>query len=167
MPVAACTSKMPIRTPHNAARAIPVVDEEAPASARRPLDRSELHAPDEIAGIPGEEPSAAPAAGLLAGAAAGAAVGTMAGPVGTVAGAVIGAVVGAAAGAIASENEEAKARDDADLDETIGVTSGNLGEAGPARVPPQRGAISGASAGIGSMGGTASVPSGGPIPKEE
>ncbi len=67
-------------------------------------------------------------AATLSGAAAGAVIGAMAGPIGAVAGGAIGTAVGAIAG-IAMEREEIRHdAHDRDLDDAIGVTSGDLGE---------------------------------------
>lgn len=67
-------------------------------------------------------------AATLSGAVSGAIVGALAGPFGALAGGVIGTAVGAVTG-FAMENEgkrnDARSRE---LDDTIGITSGSLGE---------------------------------------
>lgn len=76
--------------------------------------------------------------GALAGEVVGGIVGSMAGPPGAVAGMVIGGAVGAlAGGVIDSDAERAHVHDD-ELDETIGVTSDELG-APNLRHPPEKG----------------------------
>jgi hypothetical protein len=99
----------------------------------------------------------------LAGAVAGAATGALAGPIGAIAGGVIGTVAGALAGNALSEDDEIHSRKDAELDEEIGVSGGDMGSIPPgAPKKPTRGTISAASAGVGSGGGGA-TPSEGPM----
>lgn len=98
----------------------------------------------------------------LAGTVAGAAVGAMAGPVGALAGAVMGGLAGAmAAGAMDQQAQKESARN-AELDDTIGVTRGDLGAASPSQPPSRRSFVSAASAGAGS-GGTGGRGGEGPI----
>lgn len=89
----------------------------------------------------------------LAGTIGGAAVGTLGGPAAALIGAVFGGLAGAmAAGAMDSQAERERLRT-AELDETIGVTSGDLGAASPSQPPSRRSFVSAASAGISSTGG--------------
>ena len=89
----------------------------------------------------------------LAGTIGGAAVGTLGGPAAAIIGAVFGGVAGAlAAGAMDSQSERERVRT-AELDETIGVTGGDLGAASPSQPPSRRGFVSAASAGISGGGG--------------
>jgi phage tail tape-measure protein len=96
----------------------------------------------------------------VAGAVAGAAVGAAAGPPGIAAGAAIGAVAGAIAGRALGEDAERRSEHDRKLDEEIGVTDGTLGAPNLQHPPAERGAYSGASAGVTSDGGQ---PAEGPI----
>lgn len=93
------------------------------------------------------------AAGSLAGAAAGAVAGAVVGPIGAVVGGMIGAAVGAGAGEIIAEEGERVSKHDRELDDEIGVTSGDLGAADPNMPPAKRGVFSAASAGAGGGGG--------------
>lgn len=95
----------------------------------------------------------------------GAAIGAMAGPVGVAVGAAVGAAAGAAGAAASSIAEAKREKDDAELDETIGVEGGDLGAPNLKHPPSQRGAYSVASSGAGS-GGTV-VPAEGPAPPPE
>lgn len=98
-------------------------------------------------------------AGAIAGELAGAVIGSVAGPVGAVAGMVIGAVAGAVAGEEMSVESERASKHDAELDEEIGVTKGDLGAVQPGG-PPRSGHVSLASLGL-SPGGSA--PAEGPM----
>ncbi len=81
----------------------------------------------EAAGLHEHEHAFAGAA-TLSGAVSGAIAGAIAGPVGAIAGGVIGTAVGAVTGiAMEREGRRHDARD-RELDETIGITSGSLGE---------------------------------------
>lgn len=109
--------------------------------------------PPEAQTDPPEEAESAPsiaapvALDAAAGAAAGAIAGTIAGPVGMAIGAVIGGFVGGAAGvAVETGDQEQSARNE-QLDRTIGVSGGNIGEAAPDQ-PPSRGRFHAASLGI-------------------
>jgi hypothetical protein len=74
-------------------------------------------------------------AGAIAGEIAGAVIGSAAGPAGIVAGMVVGALAGTLVGE-GLEVDEARVRaHDQELDETIGVTGGDLGAVQP-RTPP-------------------------------
>jgi uncharacterized membrane protein len=75
-------------------------------------------------------------AGAIAGEVLGALVGSAAGPPGAVAGMVLGAAVGALAGEMMDEEAERTSLHDAELDETIGVTKGDLGRPSAAPPPP-------------------------------
>lgn len=76
--------------------------------------------------------------GAAGGAVAGAAVGAIGGPAGAAVGAFIGSVAGAVAESVL-EREGRKARShDRELDETIGVTCGDLGARSPADRPTLR-----------------------------
>jgi hypothetical protein len=96
---------------------------------------------------------------------AGAAVGAMAGPAGAIVGAAIGAAAGAVGAAAASIDEANREENEAELDETIGVSSGELGAPNLKHPPSKRGTFSAESAGVGA-GGTA-VPAEGPTPPPE
>ncbi len=72
------------------------------------------------------------------GAIAGAALGAIAGPPGVVIGAILGGAVGAVAGRTESNVEHAKDDIDQELDEEIGVTSGDIG-APNLKHPPTKG----------------------------
>lgn len=99
--------------------------------------------------------------GALGGELAGAIVGAIAGPPGVVAGMLIGAAAGALAGrALDDDAEREHQREDA-LDETIGVTSGDLGAPNLAHPPATRGTFSAASAGV--AGQSDRTPAEGPI----
>jgi phage tail tape-measure protein len=87
------------------------------------------------------------AVGAIGGEVVGAIVGSMAGPPGAIAGMVIGAAAGAMVGKIIDEEEERKSFLDGELDEEIGVTSGELGAPDLAHPPEVRGAYSAASVG--------------------
>ena len=65
--------------------------------------------------------------GAMMGAIVGATFGALAGLPGIWAGAVMGALAGAAAGRVMFVQEARESRHDSELDETIGVTSKNLG----------------------------------------
>jgi len=77
-------------------------------------------------------------AGAIAGEIVGAVVGSAAGPVGTIAGMVVGAVVGALTGHVLEDEERKNQTHDQELDESIGVTGGDLGaaRAGASPLPP-------------------------------
>lgn len=82
-----------------------------------------------------------PAASEVAiGAATGAVVGAMAGPIGVVAGTIVGGVVGAVSAATIAKEDARKAKHDAELDEAIGVTKGDLGATARQRRPAPEGA---------------------------
>lgn len=66
-------------------------------------------------------------ASVLAGATTGAVVGAMAGPPGAVLGGTIGAAVGIIAGSVLDREDHQATRHDRELDDAIGVTSGDLG----------------------------------------
>jgi phage tail tape-measure protein len=101
------------------------------------------------------------------GAIAGAAVGSLAGPVGTAVGAVVGAVAGAIMGAAVENGEAAKAAEDRDLDEEIGVSEGELGAPNLKHPPAKVGAYSGGSAGTSSSSDDDDEPAEGPIQTPE
>jgi len=86
-------------------------------------------------------------AGTLAGEVAGAIVGSMAGPPGAVAGMVMGAATGALVGEVLDRDAERKQSHDQQLDDEIGVTSGDLGAPNLAHPPAKVGAFSAASVG--------------------
>jgi phage tail tape-measure protein len=65
--------------------------------------------------------------GAVAGELAGALVGSVAGPAGAVAGMVIGSVAGGLAGKVLDDEARRTSAHDAELDDTIGVTHGDLG----------------------------------------
>jgi hypothetical protein len=97
------------------------------------------------------------------GAVSGAVIGAMAGPPGIAIGAAIGAAagaIGAAASSIADANRE---KNEAELDDTIGLSGGDLGAPSLKHPPSKRGVYSAASAGIGAPGGNA-APAEGPTP---
>jgi hypothetical protein len=95
----------------------------------------------------------------------GAVIGAMAGLPGAVAGAVIGGAAGVV-GAIASGRDAAKHEaDDAELDETIGVSSGEMGAPNLKHPPPTSGAYSASSAGVATGG--SGTPAEGPTPPPE
>jgi Glycine zipper len=86
--------------------------------------------------------------GALGGELAGGIVGALAGPPGVVAGMLIGAAAGALAGhALDNDAEREREADDA-LDESIGVTSGDLGAPNLKHPPAKRGTFSAASMGV-------------------
>ena len=91
--------------------------------------------------------------GGVGGAIAGAALGALAGPPGAAAGAIIGAIAGAIAGAAVEEGEEARAAEDARLDEEIGVSGGELGAPNLEHPPATVGAYSLGSVGVSTGGG--------------
>jgi len=70
--------------------------------------------------------------GAVAGEIAGAVVGSIAGPVGVVGGMVVGAVIGAVTGKVIEEQAHRADAHDAELDDEIGVTKGDLGAKGSA-----------------------------------
>jgi hypothetical protein len=74
-------------------------------------------------------------AGVVAGELVGAILGSVAGPAGTVAGMVVGAIAGALTGHVLEEDEHRARLHDEELDETIGVSGGDIGAARPT-VPP-------------------------------
>lgn len=96
----------------------------------------------------------------LEGALAGAAVGAMGGPVGIVAGGAIGGLVGAVADGMLAEDRAADTKRDAELDQIIGVSGGDIGAAKRGQPPARVGAFSSASSGGESSHG---VDSSGPI----
>ena len=67
--------------------------------------------------------------GAVAGELVGAVVGSAAGPAGTVAGMVLGAIAGALTGHVLEDEHRRAQVHDEELDETIGVTGGDLGAA--------------------------------------
>lgn len=116
-------------------------------------------------GLPHSHPHGGAAAGAGAGAASGAIIGSFGGPIGAVAGALIGAGIGAATGeAISQEIHDHDVRDK-ELDDQIGVTSGDLGAADPNQPPASRGTYSMGAAGGGSTGGGGGTQDAGPIPR--
>lgn len=64
---------------------------------------------------------------VVAGAATGALFGAMAGPFGMLAGGIVGGAVGAISGATLAQDDVRRAQHQAELDEDIGVTKGDLG----------------------------------------
>lgn len=66
-------------------------------------------------------------AATLSGAVAGATTGALAGPPGMIAGGVIGVAVGTLAGMVLEKDERATEEHDGELDETIGVSGGDMG----------------------------------------
>jgi len=100
-----------------------------------------------VSGLPKSPKKVAEAGGGLVGAAAGAAVGAIAGPAGIVGGAVLGAIAGAATGRALIEIDEKKAAKEAQLDDEIGVTKGDLGAA-QTNIPARIGAPSLGSVGV-------------------
>jgi uncharacterized protein YcfJ len=86
--------------------------------------------------------------GALSGELAGAIVGAVAGPPGVVAGMLIGAAAGALAGRALDEDAEREHQHEDALDESIGVTSGDLGAPNLKHPPAKRGAFSAASVGV-------------------
>lgn len=69
------------------------------------------------------------------GAIAGATLGSIAGPPGAVVGAILGAGIGAMAGHTGTREDHIKDEKDRELDEEIGVTSGDIGAPGLAHPP--------------------------------
>src|SRR5580700_10722784 len=100
-------------------------------------------------------------AGAIGGEIVGAVVGSMGGPAGAVAGMVLGAAAGAVVGKIMDEEADRKSFHDGELDEAIGVTSGELGAPNLKHPPAIRGAYSAASVGGGGSG--QSQPAEGPM----
>jgi phage tail tape-measure protein len=100
-------------------------------------------------------------AGTLAGEVAGAIVGAMAGPPGAVAGMVVGAATGALVGGVLDREAERKHVHDEQLDDEIGVTSGDLGAPNLAHPLAKVGAFSAAS--MGASARTDRPPAEGPI----
>jgi hypothetical protein len=91
------------------------------------------------------------------GAAAGAVAGVLAGPPGAIAGAVIGAAAGAMAEcAVESEGAIARAKD-AQLDDEIGVTAGDIGAPKLKHPPAKVGAFSAAALGLSGGGSYATA----------
>ncbi len=86
------------------------------AAGLRPIRRSHTHGAE---------------AGTVAGEVVGALVGSAAGPAGTVAGMLIGAAAGALAGEVIDREAERASGHDAELDETIGVSKGDIGRPAP------------------------------------
>jgi hypothetical protein len=74
-------------------------------------------------------------AGAIAGEVVGALVGSAAGPAGAAAGMVIGAAAGALVGGVMEQEAERASRHDAELDDAIGVTGGDLGRSASATKP--------------------------------
>ncbi|MGD0677691.1 MAG: hypothetical protein ABSC94_19920 [Polyangiaceae bacterium] len=92
--------------------------------------------------------------GAIAGELVGAVVGGAAGPVGVAVGMTLGAMAGALAGhVLEDEGRRARAHDE-ELDETIGVSGGDLGAARPDMPPAQTAAPSAASSGASAEGGS-------------
>lgn len=100
------------------------------------------------------------AGGAAGGALAGAALGAIAGPAGAAAGAVIGGAVGAVVAKVADDEAERASLHDAELDEAIGVTGGDIGAPNLKHPPAKRGTFSSASAGGGGGGGGGSTADG-------
>jgi hypothetical protein len=96
----------------------------------------------------------------VSGAVAGAALGAVGGPPGIVAGGIVGTALGVIAGVGLDNAEYAHDVHDRELDDAIGVTSGDLGAASPDAPPPVSGAYSAASAGVSS---SRTTPSEGPM----
>jgi hypothetical protein len=90
------------------------------------------------------------AAGAAA-AAAGAAVGAVAGPPGIVIGAVIGGAAGAATESLLERARRVAQAHERQLDEDVGITSGDIGAPNLNHPPPQIGAYSAASSGAGTV----------------
>jgi len=82
-------------------------------------------------------------AGTIAGELVGAIVGSAAGPAGAVAGMVAGAMAGALAGRVLEDEARRAEVHDAQLDNAIGVTGGDLGAAPPNAPSARVGAPSG------------------------
>jgi len=101
--------------------------------------------------------------GAVAGEVAGGLIGAMAGPPGAVAGMVIGAAMGALAGKALDFDAERAHDHDAELDDEIGVTSGDLGAPNLLHPPARVGAFSAASSGAGAP---SRQPAEGPIPQD-
>jgi len=101
--------------------------------------------------------------GGLSGAVAGAVFGAMAGPPGIAAGAVIGAVAGALAGGALDDEAAADTQRTSELDETIGMTGGELGAPNLRHPPAKVGAYSSASALGGASEGDSATPAEGGI----
>jgi hypothetical protein len=95
--------------------------------------------------------------GALAGEIAGGMLGAIAGPPGVVAGMLIGAAAGALAGHALDDDAEREHEKDATLDESIGVTSGDLGAPNLKHPPAKRGTFSAASVGVARQGGRTPV----------
>ena len=98
----------------------------------------------------------------IAGELVGAVVGSAAGPAGAVVGMVAGAMAGALAGHVLEDDARRAGAHDAQVDDAIGVTAGDLGAALPNAPPARFGAPSAASCGVESGGASAS-PAEGPI----
>jgi hypothetical protein len=120
---------------------------------------------DDVPGVPSHRESTAPAAGAISGAASGAAIGSFAGPPGAIAGAILGGAAGAAAGAALERSNERRSFHDRELDEAIGVTSGEIGAPNLEHPPAIVGAYSRPSSGGGGTQDDEEVPDSGPIPK--
>ncbi len=95
----------------------------------------------------------------------GAVIGAMAGPPGVAVGAALGAAAGAIGAAAGAIDEAKREETEAELDETIGVSGGDLGAPNLKHPPSKRGAFSAASSGAAAGGST--VPAEGPAPTAE
>ncbi len=88
---------------------------------------NEAETTERPSGVPPRHPHALAEAGGLTGAVAGAILGSIAGPFGAVAGGALGSALGAFTGEALSRAEHEREVHDRELDDTIGVTSGDLG----------------------------------------
>jgi len=86
------------------------------------------------------------------GALAGAVIGSVAGPVGALAGAIIGAAAGSLLGDVTHKAGVERDTRDAELDEEIGVSGGDMGAPNLSHPPATVGAYSGGSTGASSGG---------------
>lgn len=91
-----------------------------PAAENEPKD-------ERPSGVPPRHAHALAEAGGVSGAVVGAILGSIAGPIGAAAGGAIGTAVGAFAGETIERSEHAREVHDRELDDTIGVTTGDLG----------------------------------------
>jgi hypothetical protein len=98
---------------------------------------------------------------IAAGLAAGAAMGAASGPPGMATGVIVGGSIGALLGAAEERDDKRRAAHDAQLDEEIGVTGGDLGAPNLMHPPAIVGAYSVASSG--GHGGREARPAEGPM----
>lgn len=89
--------------------------------------RDDLEKGDRPSGLPPRHPHALAEAGGVTGALVGAVVGAIAGPIGAAVGGALGSAACALAGESIERAEHARAEHDRELDDAIGVTTGNLG----------------------------------------